>query len=451
MTNDYPKIIPLIVPISDKSFLIHNNCEVKFNLGSEAFSCIGEVTIELFQTPKIIIKGYIQNTSSSLGLNIFLKDSVPTCITLNQCEIDSFFFIDHKFDSAESLITLHPKREPINCIGNNETEFTKVVFHLFNFVEFFGDKRWFEPCGVQQIGVNFIELVSEYWKVGLKSLTSSNDDFNKLKAEGGYKITHVGIIEKIDSSLIKGIEANDILIALRYFFTFVKGNMCGPVCAIGINSNNDRTWESWSSPNSIWKEPFSWFNGRYRGQLAAFFPLFMKKWKDENWRKTFKEIIYWYHIANDPSKGIEAGIILTQAAIERLSYEYLVYYQKLLKPKQFKDKNCYASEKFRQLFINLGIPVEVPQESPKIIKLSQDFSWQDAPHALTVIRNSLVHPNHALADKVDACFFEAWNLSLWYLEMSILAICEYNEPYCNRLKHNRWRGEVEKVPWQKPI
>jgi len=136
---------------------------------------------------------------------------------------------------------------------------------------------------------------------------------------------------------------------------------------------------------------------------------------------------------------------LTQAAIERLAYEYAVKERQLLSVNGFKD--LWASDKFRLLFSSLRIPLEVPQETPKIAKLSKDFNWVDAPHALTEIRNSLVHPEHKKRSQLASAYHEAWDLGLWYLAMGLLAVCEYTGTYGNRLRKPRWMGQIEKVPW----
>jgi hypothetical protein len=172
----------------------------------------------------------------------------------------------------------------------------------------------------------------------------------------------------------------------------------------------------------------------------------MKRWENEDWRVALQEVIYWYLNANFSSRGIDAGIILTQAAIERLSYEYAVKNKRLLTVNGFKD--LWASDKFRLLFSSLGIDLEIPGETPEIEKLAKKFNWLDAPHALTEIRNSLVHPEHKKRGQLDSVYYEAWNLGLWYLEMGLLAICNYSGTYGNRLKQ-RWVGQVENVPWAK--
>jgi hypothetical protein len=112
--------------------------------------------------------------------------------------------------------------------------------------------------------------------------------------------------------------------------------------------------------------------------------------------------------------------------------------------KGFKD--LLASDKFRIIFSSLGIPLEIPKETPEIDKLAKNFNWLDAPHALTEIRNSLVHPEHKKRGQIDSAYYEAWNLGLWYLEMGLLAVCGYSGTYGNRLKQ-RYVGQVENVPW----
>ncbi|KOF52774.1 hypothetical protein AD428_18035 [Achromobacter sp. DMS1] len=58
--------------------------------------------------------------------------------------------------------------------------------------------------------------------------------------------------------------------------------------------------------------------------------------------------------------------------------------------------------------------------------------------------NKLVHP--VSKKQVADCFFDAWKLSLWYLELSVLALCGYDDAYTSRLTA-KYVTESEKVPW----
>jgi hypothetical protein len=203
-------------------------------------------------------------------------------------------------------------------------------------------------------------------------------------------------------------------------------------------------WEWWLSPREPWRVPLSWFDPDHGSQLAALFPSFMSRGADDDWRTALDETIYWYLNANDLARRTDAGIILTQAAIERLSYEYVVKDRQLKKVEEFK--NLRASDEFRLLFSSLKIPLDIPDTTPELQKLASQMNWVDAPHALTEVRNSLVHPEHKNRGRFHTAYFEAWKLGLWYLEMGILAICGYSGTYGNRLKP-RVVGQIENVPW----
>ena len=160
--------------------------------------------------------------------------------------------------------------------------------------------------------------------------------------------------------------------------------------------------------------------------------------------------IYWYAQANTGggSPGIDAAIILAQSALERLAYHYLVVDRKMISGKGFDDLR--ASDRLRMLFTVCGIPNEITDTTPDIRQANDTFrkesKWVDAPHAITDIRNSLVHP--VSKKKVHGCYVDAWKLSLWYLELSVLALCGYDDTYTSRLTA-KYVTESETVPWGK--
>ncbi|MBI4830973.1 MAG: hypothetical protein HY801_05345 [Candidatus Lindowbacteria bacterium] len=123
--------------------------------------------------------------------------------------------------------------------------------------------------------------------------------------------------------------------------------------------------------------PMSWFDPNHCEELVNLFPGFLAKWQDVNWHEALREAIYWYLNANYTPRGIDAGIILSQAAIERLSYSYSVENNKLISSKGFKD--LWASDKLRLLFSSLGLPLEIPPLLTKLSDLAKKCSWIDAP------------------------------------------------------------------------
>lgn len=349
-----------------------------------------------------------------------------------------------KFDVVWCL-----RKEPITGLGDQSTSINSVVFHLFNYKGLFGARRSVESVGKASHAIQHVDIKANGWNIELKSLPTTSETLKTLGETGGYGLTHIGCLQKEDGSSFEGKTAEEMLAVLRFFLSFSKGMWCNPCLAVGFDNEENRVWEAWDSPKGRWAKPSSWFDPYHCEQLISFFPGFMDRWKNEEWREALQEVIYWYLSSNCSTLGrdigIDAGIILTQAAIERLSFEYAVRHKKLIEVNGFK--NLRASDKFRLLLSSLGISIGIPSQTPELQKLAKKFNWPDAPHALTEVRNSLVHPEHKYRSQFGSAFYEAWNLGLWYLELSILRICGYSGSYSNRLVSNKWVGTVENVPW----
>jgi len=432
-----------------ESSVLLNHGQAEVRVDGNSYTGDGEVRLDFLPRVDVHLYGYFKGVPAKDVMGASSGQKVISSFSINGRQIEGFRLSSGgDVNSQEFSLKWCPKSEPINGVGDESTQMTRVVFHLFNFVDLRGTRRSTEQKGTMIHAIEHVDLTCDEWKVELKSLISTQENIKALKEEGGYRLTHIGCIQKADGTLFSGKDADVCLKGLRFFFSFAKGGWCEPICAVGFDASGSHVWESWSSPRESWHTPLSWFDPHNGSQLAALFPGFMKRWANDEWREALHEVIYWYLNANYSSRGIDAGIILTQAAIERLSYEYSVKDKRLLSVKGFKD--LWASDKFRLLFSSVKIPLDIPSETSELQQLScsSQMNWLDAPHALTEVRNSLVHPEHKHRGQFGTAYYEAWNLGLWCLEMGILAICGYSGTYGNRFKQ-RWVGQVEDVPWKK--
>lgn len=349
-------------------------------------------------------------------------------------------------DDAEFI--WRPNNEPIIGLGDRRTKIASIYFHLFNYKLIMGTRQSNEKEGNSIYVISHVDFKASGWNVELKSLKTSPRTCEALGETGGYGLTHVGCLRKEDGSSFDGKTAEEMLTALRFFLSFSKGMWCNPCPAVGFDDKENRVWEAWSSPQGHWAEPSSWFDPHHCDQLVSLFPGFLAKWENKSWQEALREVIYWYLSSNCSTLGrgigIDAGIILTQAAIERLSFEYAVRYKRLIEAEGFKKLK--ASDKFRLLFSSLDIPIDIPASLPELQKLAKKFNSLDAPQTITEVRNTLVHPEHKRRGQFDKVFFPVWNLSQWYLELALLKICDYSGTYSNRLIQ-RYVGQVETVPW----
>ncbi len=394
-----------------------------------------EVRLDLLPDAGIHVHVLLPECSPLLGLK-----EIET-LAIDHNNIPGFALKCSTSSSGEATLKWCPNAEPLIGRGNQNTEITSLVLHLFNYENIFGIRRSSEQVGPAQYTIHHIDLKASGWNLELKSLTTTSDTLKSLDETGGYGLTHIGFLQKVDGTSFNGKTAEEMLNALRYFLSFSKGIWCNPCLAVGFDDKENRVWESWASPKEGWSKPSSWFDTQHCEQLINLFPGFMTKWEDEDWREALGEVIYWYLSSNISSRGIDNGIILTQAAIERLSFEYAVKHKRLIESEGFK--NLRASDKLRLLLSSLDIPIDIPASTPEL----KQFNWIDAPHAITEIRNSLVHPEHKRRGKFDEVFYPAWKLGQWYLELAMLRVCGYFGTYSNRLVPERWVGTVESVPW----
>lgn len=407
---------------------------------------MAEVFMDFLPEPRIRINGRFSGIQATLGL--IFNDSEKMSFHLGGEKVEGYSTSTSHNSSNDDVMDVQwsPKSEPFHVVGDIQAKASvAAIFHLFNFPDFgrVAHQNVPAPAGRRQI-----VLQDEKWQVIIQSLDGTKQAIDRAKKEGGCFLTHVGKQRRVDGSAFSGDEATDQHLLIASFLSFVNGGRCWPVCVVGLDAAGERSWETWAAPPAS-NPILSWTDLYHGHQVEALFPLFSKRWnQSESWGDCLRSAIYWYMQSNTRGgvPGIDAAIILAQSALERLAHHHLVIDRKMISAEGFKK--LWVSDQLRLLFSSMDIPIEITGDMPKIQTEAAYFKWKDAPHALTEIRNALVHPESKDRKRVAACYVDAWKLSLWYLELSILAMCGYGGSYGNRLK-GRYVGQVENVPWKK--
>lgn len=330
---------------------------------------------------------------------------------------------------------------PVTISSNPSISY--LIFHITNFHDYMGENvqnssnRWKGRLLLEAYG----------WRVTIDSLEPKlrKELISSLEAEGGYAFTHTAKLQRIEERTFTHEEALEILNGLSYFLAFVRGMWVGPFFPVGFDSSNNCIWEQWNFYKaSKYKANTSWFPLHKPQNLTTAYVGFMKRWTDPDLQEPLKLAIHWYLESNLQAGGIEGSIIIAQAAFELL-YEFLFpsstkidAYKKLEKlcseaklPLDFNDKPCDAN-----LLKNL-----IGFASDKKITL---------PKAITEIRNLITHPklkkNGTSILHSAPLRQETWRVSLWYLELLLLRLLNYDGLYKNRTKFN-WEGDYDKLPW----
>lgn len=320
-----------------------------------------------------------------------------------------------------------------------DTNICHVVAHLFNFPNFRSEEHFIskgQSCCA-------ITLKVDGWKIIISENEKTDSILKSLKKNGGFAITHAARIEREDGSAFSSTELNDLLTCFRHYLTFILGRWAGLALPIGYDTHGNKVFEQLNLPQIApgrWKENSPWPAGKGIF-LKETFPGFYKLWQKPLWKKTLKETLYWYSQACEVGRGfgVDTGLILTQAALELLAWTYCVQDKQLKTEIEF-DKMA-AHKRLRMLFEELRIPLDLPGYL-SILDDHSDFEFnedkpKDGPIAITWARNSLIHPpKTGRTEFQDLAYFDAWKLSLWYIDRVILKLCGYEGEYRNRLKHD---------------
>jgi len=345
-------------------------------------------------------------------------------------------------EHARVVLQPNPQRMVANIGGVTEVDY--LVFHVVNFPQFVSLGHGGSDLRHDGRILGCVKLQSDGWHIEIQELPETNALTERLQVSGGYGITHVGRLSRQDAKPFPIPDAETLLQNLYLYLSFARGAWASPMLAVGFRGAGVKVYEDWGVRiTTPWEGRVSWFDIHHGEALSALYPGFLTLLHSGELGKAVKSALYWYLRSNRGGEGagIDSGIILSQAALERISSAYL-------------DANGYVppikdntANRLREALDRLQVPSEIPSSTPALIDGQRRGLWRDGPEAITRIRNELVHPRNKLPIKLGTVIPDTWRLAQWYAELLILRLAGYDGSYSNRL-NAKWVGEVEEVPWR---
>ena len=329
--------------------------------------------------------------------------------------------------------TLVPRVQPC-VVMDTQSPLHSLEFSILNFPQFFGQQdQWIEVNeNNQRRGAARLEAGP--WTIMITALPNLDEVRKTLRADGGCAVTHTGVITRSDGGTFGVKDVRVLLSGLRAFLSFARGASCGIANVEGKDRSGELSWQRWGSHHvKTWDDAGSWLTTGEGGDvLAEVFPGFWQRFtEDETWQESVARSIDWYLNSNE--SAMHVGIILTQAALERLSFQILE------RPKQRTEP---PGKFIREAMERLNLDARIPSHCPELEELRQVKNWDNGPHALVAIRDDLIHPENRHGRISLPTNYEAWSLGQWYIELILLKLFDYRGPYRNRLTQKR-----EPVPW----
>lgn len=348
-------------------------------------------------------------------------------------------------ESAE--LVLLPLRQQFTVSPNRRSRLTSMTFHVLNFPSFLcqtGDLLHKLPGGGRRMGQ--VILADAQWKIEIQEQPHTSDLVKDLKEEGGYGLTHVGRLMRADGRTFTSQAAERAMLDLYRLLSFARGSWTAPILCVGFNADGQRIFEDWSVRLAMpWEGQSSWFDVHHGEALTALYPAFAGLMRNPKSGMAASSALYWYLRSNRAGQGagVDSGIILSQAALERLATAQLANV-----PSAPVDANAATRLRFAMKLLKL--PTAIPKVIAAVYGARRKKAWSDLPEAITRVRNELVHPKAKLKVELRRVIPDIWQLAQWSIELWFLRLCGYNGAYSNRLQ-SHWRGEVEQVPWAKSI
>jgi hypothetical protein len=183
---------------------------------------------------------------------------------------------------------------------------------------------------------------------------------------------------------------------------------------------------------------------------------FIRQWRD--WGESLESVLHWYVESNKQVGGVKGSIVLATAALELLSWVTLVDKGSVSK-EDFENQNNKKYGSTSKKINRLIEEISINQNMQKIREIQTNLAEferkflgnkNNGLYAVTEERNSIIHAtpeNRArLHNMPEATLIEAWELGLWYLELILLRLFDYQGFYVNRMLRMRLIGGLETVP-----
>ncbi|WP_282017762.1 hypothetical protein [Salegentibacter mishustinae] len=334
--------------------------------------------------------------------------------------------------------------------GDKSISVDKILFSVPNLREFMGNNIKKQDESNCSFWRGRIELENEKHIIRIDKKNHYKDLKNQLKAKGGYIFMYDGeLISK--SGPISYKESKDIFYCLNTFLTFINGRRTSAIGFTGVFENEHKWYDYTNYSVDQYKNVESWTPSHSIAGLNEIWQNFSQIWKNEEDRDFLTSAIHWYVEANNNSGYAEGSIIMAQTALELIYNWWIIERKEMILGKDAESIN--ASNKIRLLLSQLNIGYNIPEAFDKLEEFkNNEIQILDGPDAVVQIRNAIVHSQQEKRKKLSSIHYmakyQALQLCLWYIELSILKILGFNQKYYNRTSSELVRVKSEEnLPW----
>lgn len=336
--------------------------------------------------------------------------------------------------------------------GDGSINVDSVKFAIPNLKEYYGTLVHKTTEKTELISHSRIEFKNKEYTITIDKAIDYKKRFNNLKSKGGFILLYSGELKNKKGGFTLE-KTKKIIDCLNTFLCFLNGSRISVVFYNGIFKGKN-VWCDYSNyVIDSYKNNRSWTLMHSVEGYNELFNNFRRIWSNKEDRDFLTSVIHWYIEVNNNSGFVEGSIIMAQSALELIYNWLLIEKGGLLVGRD--SENISASNKIRLLLSHLKIENKVPNSFNNLgTYVIRNPEIYDGPEAISQIRNAIVHSQFEKRKKITALppktKYEALQLCIWYIEMSLLFILEYKGKYTNRCSEKRYPKDREQnVPWSR--
>lgn len=334
------------------------------------------------------------------------------------------------------------------CLGDKSIAVEKLLFSIPNLRDFHGAIVKSKTDSNFSTLSNRLTLENDFCIINIDKCKDFKNRIQSLEEKGGYNILYnCELIPKKRS--IKLEDSAEIFHCLSIFLTFLNGRRTSAFFIQGVYEEKVLWCDYTDYLVDSFKFVQSWPQTTSVAGISKIWEQFSRLWKDNNNKNFFISAIHWYVEANANSGFTEGSIIMSQTALELLYNWWIIENKKMIVGKD--SENLNAANKIRLLLSQLNILYTVPVAFTHLQQfIDENENIMDAPEAVVQIRNAIVHSQQEKRKKLDSIHslakHQALQLSIWYIEMTLLKILDFDEKYFYRCSEKKWAAEAEVYP-----
>ncbi len=419
MLKNVPRFLtPMVLTDSPNSPIIIHEGKFEVHLEDKKFFFDGSISFRWFPIEGVYFKGNPGNweafSITGKDVDVFLNETL-----LGKAYITRF--------SQNEEIEVEGVFKRFCATGKPSAPVNRVKFAIPNLKEFHG----FNIQEDMKFYSGRMEFQTPTYKLLIDKLPDYKERQNALKLSGGFHILYTGEINFTKAKNLSEVRKEISLV--NAFLSFVSGREVSCLFFTGLVEDIE-VWQDYSFyKNQSFRVSQSWSLGFIKGDsFKDLFNGMYRLWKEE--KNFITNSINWYIEANTRPLKPDSSLIMTQTALELIYNWLIVENEKLIRGND--TFNISASNKIRLLLAKVSVSSKFHPNLHNLEDYAQKNNCPDAVEVIVRYRNSIVHSQkekRKQALELSPQFkYEAVQLSLYYIEISMLFILGYTGQFYNR-------------------